>query len=150
MTTPYTATPDLPTLRAGLVTTAESLGRLRGILRDRLIPTADPAVASRSKDVGISLFRVETVNGEVGSFHGTTLNGWNPRITFLPSTGHHCTCPDWANRKRVCKHVVALAENAIGHLVTKENAAYQAVRLMDEKVAALQTEFHQTLRLVRV
>jgi len=128
---------------------AESLGKLRGILRDRLIPSADPAVISRAKDVGISLFRVETINGEVHSFRGTTLNGWETRITFLPSTGHHCTCPDWTNRKRACKHVVALAESAINHLVNKENSALRAIQSMDEKVSALQAEYHQTLRLVR-
>ncbi len=147
MTTSYT--PDLPTLRAALIDAATELKTQRTALRDRLIPSADPAVASRAADVAISLFRVTSLNGAVDSFHGTTLTGWETRISFIPKVGHHCTCPDWKNRQRACKHVVALAERAIQHLVLKENRATQVIETMDEKVRLLQIEAHEALRLLR-
>ena len=147
MTTSYT--PDLPTLRSSLLDAMSELKAQRAILRDRLIPSADPAVASRAADVAISLFRVTTLNGSIDSFQGTTLTGWETRISFAPKTGHHCACPDWKNRQRACKHVVALAERAIQHLVLKEHRGAQAIEAMDEKVRLLQNEAHESLRQLR-
>ena len=97
----------------------ESYQEIFDVLESRLIGKADPGVLSRTTSVALRGPRIDIQReGRILSCSATTGTGsYNTRITFHPKAAYGCSCPDWDQRRHVCKHVAALGEWCQGHMV---------------------------------
>ena len=120
--------PDVQKLISSLKDLDEWHGQMLTILElldKRLLPKADPSVVSRvsATDVRNLSFYFGTKGSEVEA----STNSYHTRITFAPKPAHGCTCPDWAQRRRACKHVVAVAHKAMEILARQEQDVLTAL-----------------------
>lgn len=89
----------------------KNLSQAREDLKTRILEKmAGTEILTRSHKVQLGETRFDFL--PVGILQGVSAesaHGHKPRIIFHPQPKLGCTCPDFKNRKRPCKHVLALA-----------------------------------------
>lgn len=98
---------ELIELRTLLASRRETLGV-------RLLSRVDSGRLTRATTVPVHEIQFapdgRAVVARTGAGHYIT------RILFVPKPAHHCSCPDWQQRRVACKHVVALGLAAADQL----------------------------------
>lgn len=95
-----------------------ALEKARDLLTGKLLPGVDKKVSERSPGVSIRGMKIESENGDVKVINAATGTGGYATRINLKNPGFHCTCPDFEKRQRACKHVIALASQAVEKIET--------------------------------
>lgn len=121
----------------------DHLNALVILLDTRLAPRISPEISARSTGVTVSnlsfipegrALKSVVCGSDSGSGHS-----YVTRITFDPA-GHHCTCPDWAQRHRACKHVGALMSEAVAALKVGIGSLDKKIEAFDTRIAGLRAD----------
>lgn len=98
-----------------------TLNKIREDLKTRILEKmAGSEVLARSHKVQLGAVKLDFLPvGILQSVTADSAHGHKPRITLHPQHKLGCTCPDFLNRKRVCKHVLALVRDCDKNLGEK-------------------------------
>lgn len=87
-----------------------TMNGVRSVLRERLVRVAGAEILSRAGSVTVRDLTIATgPTGTILSIAAMTSQGYLTTLTLHPKTTHRCTCQDWVQRRRACKHVLAVA-----------------------------------------
>lgn len=113
-------------------------------LLERLVTHGDPAILSRCGAVTYNDMKFELdANGHptaaVAVIGGTDGKAYNARINFA-TPSHRCSCQDWVQRRRACKHVLAVAVRMATKLRNEERTVASEAHALETKVEDLHVQ----------
>lgn len=128
---------------ASITARRDRLKTLANFLENTIYPKIPEVMHARGAGVTVSNLRFVQNGESLDSVHGTTDGGngrtYDTRVTFNPA-GHRCTCPDWVQRHRACKHVSALVVEAIGDLSAEVESLSGKIDAFTVRIAGLRAD----------